>query len=141
MKKRDSLIHSTLESIEWDYVTLSFEKLSLPWYEDKRPTKSDIVNDLVSLINNAIDEPGKEIITEYWTVTFWTGENQEEFLQILFTPITVFASTRNSTNKLERKVENLKERMNLYLKQEDYVKMAKAHKQLIKLEKVLNQQK
>ena len=141
MKKRDSLIHSTLESIEWDYVTLSFEKLSLPWYEDKRPTKSDIVNELVSLINNAIDEPGKEIITEYWTVTFWTGENQEEFLQILFTPITVFASTRNSTNKLERKVENLKERMNLYLKQEDYVKMSKAHKQLIKLEKVLNQQK
>lgn len=135
--KRDDLIHTTLEQINWEYVLATFKTLNLPWYEKKIPVKSDLVNDLVSIINNAFDHPSVEIVTEYWMVIYVEEDNGSKLLEAVFTPIVVMNSSSTPSNKLLKRIEELKHRIELHKELEEYERCSKIQKQLAKLEKQL----
>ena len=135
--KRDDLIHTTLEQIDWEFVLAAFKNLKLSWYEKRFPVKSDLVNDLVSIINNAFEHPNVEIVTEYWMVIYIEEENGTRNLEVVFTPIVVLSSSSSKANKLEKRIEELKHRIELHKELEEYERCSKIQKQLAKLEKQL----
>lgn len=133
MKTKDELIHTALSQINWDFVLTAFKTLQLPWYEKKIVTKNDLINDLASLIQNAFDNEGTEIVTEYWVVIFIDFEN-DPYLEIIFTPMAVTINA-NQENKNSKRIEELKSRIKLHQELEEYELCHCYKQQLDKLEK------
>lgn len=135
MRTRDELIHATLSQIDWEYVLTTFKTLNLPWYEQKPLTKNDLINDVASLMNNAFDNEGVEIVTEYWVVLF-IDYPEDPHIEVIFTPIVITLDSL-ADNKLVQRIEELKNRIDLHLELEEYERCSKYKKQLDKLEKKL----
>lgn len=132
----EELIHSTLNEINWKSVHTMFSLFQLQWYEEKSPSKRDLVNDLTSLAHNAIANPNLEITTEHWSVIFLKTKENEE-LHIAFTPIIVHFNSSLSFVTQDR-ADQLKKRIQLHEDLEQYEKCEKIYKQLNKLQNKTN---
>lgn len=135
MRTKDELIHTAISRIDWEYVLATFKTLQLPWYEKKTITKNDLINDLASLIHNAFDNEGIEIVTEYWIVVFVNFDN-DPYLEIIFTPMAIVINAHED-DKIVQRIEELKNRIELHQELEEYERCSKYKKQLDKLEKKL----
>lgn len=135
MRTRDELIHTTLSQIDWEYILTTFKALNLPWYENKVLTKNDLINDVASLLHNAFENEGVEIVTEYWQV-YYINYPEEPYLEVVFTPI-VITINKHEDDKIAKRIVELKSRIELHQELEEYERCSKYKKQLDKLEKRL----
>lgn len=128
----DKLVHDTLTRIDWNYVLDTFRRLKLSWYENKIPSKNDLILDLADLMKLS-QQSGKEVSTEHWIINYWV-KNEKPYFEIVFTPMVIV--TTLNPNMKEIKVKRLKDRLSLALSTENYELAGKIKKNLDKLNKI-----
>ena len=125
---KNKLLHRALESVDWDYVTRSFQDLGLQWYGSKKvPTKKELITDLTEIIEIAFEDVSGEdnstqLVTPHWIVCIEKDQSSDELLlEILFTPFALFISSSNKTRKMiNNNIEKLKQRLSMALERESY---------------------
>jgi hypothetical protein len=130
---KNTLIHNVVKQVEWDFILhiLSEMKYTL---KDKKLTKKQLVDDLIMHLEATLNDKKNKLVTDIWTINCEYDDNTDYiFVEVLFTPIVIWADTEKKKHYTNDKIKRLEQRLELAVLSEQYEKASKIKKTLDKI--------
>lgn len=128
----DKIIHNILNSINWEYVCHSYQKLELTFNGKKKVSQKQLAADLRELLIDVIKTKKSFVSANKWLIYYF--EDKDMFtLEVNFAPIS---SYQDSFGKIDKYLEaqQLKKQLDFAKEAENYERAAKIQQLIDKID-------